>query len=616
MNTYFRLLQYAKPYKWLIPQYFVYTLLFVLFSIVNLAVLAPLLNLLFKPASTAAAETTSVDSNPWSLEQFYTYLNEFIATQTKEDALYTICLILIISVVFANLFNYLTLMLQAKARTNAVTNLRNSVFNRITKLDMGYFTEARKGDLMTKVSTDVQNIEATIVNSLTVLFKEPFLIMGYFFILFFISTELTLYTLLLVPVSGSAISYIAKRLKRRAQFTQESISRLTNILEETLSGIRVIKAFNAQWYTQKKFTSEAGVYAHQSMRMAKKANLSAPLAQVLGTSMLCLILLIGGHMVLSDSHQLDPSKFILFLITFGQLIVPAKNIANAFTNIQKGLVSSERVFQLIDTPIKVTDHENAQDLINYKSHISFEGVDFAYADRKVLNDISFHITKGSTVAMVGQSGGGKSTIADLLARFYDPAKGSIRVDGLDIKDITISSLRKKMGIVTQESILFNDTIRQNISFGKAEADLEEIIAAAKIANAHQFIMQLEKGYDTIIGEQGSKLSGGQKQRMSIARALLKNPEILILDEATSALDSESEKLVQDAILNLTKNRTTLVIAHRLSTIQNADLILVLKEGKIIQSGSHLELIKEAGVYKTLLEIQNLPHSQTASSSPK
>ena len=616
MNTYFRLLQYAKPYKWLIPQYFVYTLLFVLFSIVNLAVLAPLLNLLFKPASTAAAETTSVDSNPWSLEQFYTYLNEFIATQTKEDALYTICLILIISVVFANLFNYLTLMLQAKARTNAVTNLRNSVFNRITELDMGYFTDARKGDLMTKVSTDVQNIEATIVNSLTVLFKEPFLIMGYFFILFFISAELTFYTLLLVPLSGSAISYIAKRLKRRAQFTQESISRLTNILEETLSGIRIIKAFNAQWYTQKKFTSEAGVYARQSMKMATKSNLSAPLAQVLGTSMLCLILLIGGHMVLSDSHQLDPSKFILFLITFGQLIVPAKNIANAFTNIQKGLVSSERVFQLIDTPIKVTDHENAQDLINYKSHISFEGVDFAYADRKVLNDISFHITKGSTVAMVGQSGGGKSTIADLLARFYDPAKGSIRVDGLDIKDITISSLRKKMGIVTQESILFNDTIRQNISFGKAEADLEEIIAAAKIANAHQFIMQLEKGYDTIIGERGSKLSGGQKQRMSIARALLKNPEILILDEATSALDSESEKLVQDAILNLTKNRTTLVIAHRLSTIQNADLILVLKEGKIIQSGSHLELIKEAGVYKTLLEIQNLPHSQTASSSPK
>ena len=615
MNTYFRLLQYAKPYKWLIPQYFVYTLLFVLFSIVNLAVLAPLLNLLFKPTSTAATETTSVDSNPWSLEQFYTYLNEFIATQTKEDALYTICLILIISVIFANLFNYLTLMLQAKARINAVTNLRNSVFNRITELDMGYFTDARKGDLMTKVSTDVQNIEATIVNSLTVLFKEPFLIMGYFFILFFISAELTLYTLILVPVSGSAISYIAKRLKRRAQFTQESISRLTNILEETLSGIRVIKAFNAQWYTQKKFTSEAGVYARQSMKMATKSNLSAPLAQVLGTSMLCLILLIGGHMVLSHSHQLDPSKFILFLITFGQLIVPAKNIANAFTNIQKGLVSSERVFQLIDTPIKVTDHENAQDLINYKSHISFEGVDFAYADRKVLNDISFHITKGSTVAMVGQSGGGKSTIADLLARFYDPAEGSIRVDGLDIKDITISSLRKKMGIVTQESILFNDTIRQNLSFGKAEADLEEIIAAAKIANAHQFIMQLEKGYDTIIGERGSKLSGGQKQRMSIARALLKNPEILILDEATSALDSESEKLVQDAILNLTKNRTTLVIAHRLSTIQNADLILVLKEGKIIQSGSHLELIKEAGVYKTLLEIQNMPHAQKVSSSP-
>ena len=616
MNTYFRLLQYAKPYKWLIPQYFIYTLLFVLFSVINLAVLAPLLNLLFKPPSTDVVETAQGEPNLWSLEQFYAYLNEFIAAQTKEEALYTICLILIISVVLANLFNYLTLMLQAKARINAVTNLRNSVFNRITELDMGYFTDARKGDVMTKVSTDVQNIEATIVNSLTVLFKEPFLIMGYFFILFFISVELTLYTLLLVPISGSAISQIAKRLKRRAQFTQESISRMTNIIEETLSGIRVIKAFNAQWYTQKKFTDEAGVYAHQSMKMAIKSNLSAPLAQVLGTSMLCLILLIGGNMVLSDTHQLDPSKFILFLITFGQLIVPAKNIANAFTNIQKGLVSSERVFQLIDTPIQVTDNANAKDLENFNSGISFKNVHFAYEDRKVLDDISFNIAKGSTVAMVGQSGAGKSTIADLLARFYNPAEGAIRVDGQNIKDITISSLRKKMGIVTQESILFNDTIRQNISFGKAGANLEEIIAAAKIANAHDFIMQLEKDYDTVIGERGSKLSGGQKQRMSIARALLKNPEILILDEATSALDSESEKLVQDAILNLTKNRTTLVIAHRLSTIQNADLILVLKEGKIIQSGTHMELIEEVGVYKTLLEIQNLPHSQKEPSSPK
>ena len=615
MNTYFRLLKYAKPYKWLIPQYFIYTSLFVLFSVVNLAVLAPLLNLLFKPEQTVA-ETTPVEQDALSLEKFYAFLNEFIATQTKEDALYIICLILIISVILANLFNYLTLMLQAKARINAVTNLRNSVFNQITELDMGYFTDARKGDIMTKVNNDVQNIEATIVNSLTVLLKEPFLILGYFFILFFISTELTLYTLLLVPISGSTISYIAKRLKRRAQFTQESISRLSNILEETLSGIRIIKAFNAQWYTQKKFINEADIYAKQSLKMAIKSNLSAPLAQVLGTSMLCLILLIGGHMVLSDTHQLDPSKFILFLITFGQLIVPAKNIANAFTNIQKGLASSERVFKLIDTPVKVIDNVNAQDLINFKSHISFNKIHFAYEDRKVLNDISFDIVKGSTVAIVGQSGGGKSTIADLLARFYDPIKGSISIDGKNIKDITISSLRKKMGIVTQESILFNDTIHQNISFGKEEAHIKEIINAAKIANAHEFVMRLEKGYETIIGERGSKLSGGQKQRMSIARALLKNPEILILDEATSALDSESEKLVQDAILNLTKNRTTLVIAHRLSTIQNADLILVLKEGKIVQSGTHLELIREAGIYKNLLEIQNPSNSKTLSNSLK
>ena len=316
-------------------------------------------------------------------------------------------------------------MLQAKARINAVTNLRNSVFNQITELDMGYFTNARKGDVMTKVNNDVQNIEATIVNSLTVLLKEPFLILGYFFILFFISIELTFYTLLLVPISGSTISYIAKRLKRRAQFTQESISRLSNILEETLSGIRIIKAFNAQWYTQKKFINEADIYAKQSMKMATKSNLSAPLAQVLGTSMLCLILLIGGHMVLSNIDQLDPSKFILFLITFGQLIVPAKNIANAFTNIQKGLVSSERVFKLIDTPVKIIDNVNAQDLINFKSHISFNKIHFAYEDRKVLNDISFDIIKGSTVAIVGQSGGGKSTIANLLARFYDPQKARL-----------------------------------------------------------------------------------------------------------------------------------------------------------------------------------------------
>jgi ATP-binding cassette, subfamily B, bacterial MsbA len=602
MKAYLRLLQFAKPYGWLIPQYFVYTVLFVMFSVVNLIALAPMLNLLFNEESAPIEAPT----NALSLSNFYYYLNQFLEMQTKAEAIYVICIVLVVSVIFANLFNYLTLILQAKARVMAVTNLRNTVFNRVTELDMGYFTEAKKGDIMTKVSSDVQNIDATIVNSFTVLFKETFLVLGYFMILFSISIELTFYTLLLVPISGAAISYIAKRLKRRAKFTQESLGRMTNILEETLSSMRVIKAFNAQWYTQHKFKEETKIYARQNIKMANKSNLAAPLSQVLGTTMLCMILMIGGNMVLSGNDQLEPSSFILFLVTFGQLIVPSKNIANAYANIQKGMVSGERIFQLIDTPVAVKDAPSASRLETFAKVITFENVSFAYEERMVLRELNFSIDKGKTLALVGHSGGGKSTIADLLARFYDPSKGVIRLDGCDIRELEIFSLRAKMGIVTQESILFNDSIGQNIAFGKPEAQLNEIISAAKMANAHQFIMQLEEGYDTIIGERGSKLSGGQRQRISIARALLKNPEILILDEATSALDSESEQLVQEAIINLTKNRTTLVIAHRLSTIQNADYILVLKDGEIAQSGTHQSLLQQGGIYKKLLEIQNIP----------
>jgi subfamily B ATP-binding cassette protein MsbA len=416
---------------------------------------------------------------------------------------------------------------------------------------------------------------------------------------------LTLFTILIIPISGAIIGGITRRLRKTAIQSQESLGRIVNILDETLSGMRVIKAFNAEWFMKNRFDRETDFYADVNVNMARKNELASPISQFLGVSVVAGILVYGGGLVLSGDSDLGASDFITYIIIFTQVLNPAKEISRAMSNIQRGIASAERVFTVIDTPSKINSPKEPVRLTGFKNSIEFQNVNFAYEETNVLSTVNFTLSKGKTIALVGPSGGGKSTLADLLPRFYDPSGGQILLDGVDIRNLSLGDLRSLMGIVTQESILFNDTVFNNIAFGINDASLDTVIEAAKIANAHEFISKLENGYETSIGERGSKLSGGQKQRLSIARAVLKNPPILILDEATSALDSESELLVQEALTKLMANRTTLVIAHRLSTIQHADEILVIEQGQIVQRGTHPELSRITGLYQKLSSIQSV-----------
>jgi len=442
------------------------------------------------------------------------------------------------------------------------------------------------------------------MNSLKAVLKEPITIIVYFAILFTISFKLTLFTLLVLPFTGGVLAEIIKRLKRQARQSQESLGRIVNILDETFGGIRVVKAFNARGFIIKKMEDESDYYRKVNKSMSYKNELASPVSEVLGVIIVAAIIFFGGNMVLSEDSTLKPEVFLGFLAIFAMIIQPAKAFSNGITALQKGTASANRIFEVIDTVPAIQNHPNAVSLDHFKDRIQFVNVTFAYNDNPVLKNINLEIPKGKMVALVGPSGGGKSTLADLIPRFYDPSSGEVQIDGLPITRYEIKSLRQHMGIVTQESILFNDTIFNNIAFGMPNATLEEVAQAAKVANAHDFILQSEHGYNTVIGERGSKLSGGQRQRLSIARAVLKNPPILILDEATSALDTESEKLVQEALFNLMKNRTSIVIAHRLSTIQHADEIVVIQDGKIVERGTHEQLTQLGGIYRKLSDFQS------------
>jgi subfamily B ATP-binding cassette protein MsbA len=479
------------------------------------------------------------------------------------------------------------------------------IFGQVSKLHIGYFSNERKGDLMSKMTNDVQEVENTIVQSLRVVFREPATIILYFGVLFFMSVKLTLFTILIIPISGAIIGGITRRLKKKAVQSQQSLGRIVNILDETLGGMRVIKAFNAERFMKNKFDQETDYYADVNVNMARKNELASPISQFLGVSVVAGILVYGGGLVLSGDSELSASNFITYIIIFTQVLNPAKEISRAVSNIQRGIASADRIFQVIDTTSLISSPAQPKPLDGFYELIEFKNVSFAYEETKVLHRVNFSLQRGKTIALVGPSGGGKSTLADLVPRFYDPTEGEILLDGVDLRDFALSDLRSLMGIVTQESILFNDTVFNNIAFGIDGVTESEVIDAAKIANAHDFIENLENGYHTSIGERGSKLSGGQKQRISIARAVLKNPPILILDEATSALDSESELLVQEALTKLMQNRTTLVIAHRLSTIQHADEILVIERGQIVQRGTHLELSQKEGLYQKLSSIQSV-----------
>ena len=610
MKTYLRILSYAKPYGKFVPVYVIYAFLAIIFGLLNFTLLKPLFDVIFEQVDPARlVQYQEKPEFSFSIGYFTHLFNhsflEISETYGKMGTLYFVCAIIVLSVFLSNLFAYLSGVVLAKVRAVVIKRMRMDIFRQVSTLHIGYFSNERKGDLLSKMTNDVQEVENTIVQSLRVVFREPATIILYFAVLFFMSVKLTLFTILIIPISGAIIGGITRKLKMKAVQSQQSLGRIVNILDETLGGMRVIKAFNAERFMTGKFDVETDYYADVNVNMARKNELASPISQFMGVFVVAGILVYGGSMVLSGESDLSASDFITYIIIFTQVLNPAKEISRAVSSIQRGIASAERIFEVVDTTSQIKSPAITKPLKSFEKSIVFDHVSFAYQDQKVLNNIHFELKAGKTIALVGPSGGGKSTLADLVPRFYDPSEGKILLDGVDIREFEVHNLRELMGIVTQESILFNDTVFNNIAFGIENATEEQVIEASKIANAHNFIIEMEDGYQTSIGERGSKLSGGQRQRISIARAVLKNPPILILDEATSALDSESELLVQEALTKLMDNRTTLVIAHRLSTIQHADEILVIERGEIVQRGTHTELNQVEGLYQKLSSIQSV-----------
>ncbi|NML66725.1 ABC transporter ATP-binding protein [Hymenobacter sp. RP-2-7] len=608
MKTYLRLLSFAKPYNF-VPLYALYATLGIFFGIANFTLLIPLLNVLFgTTANQTASAPASLPHFTFSIEYiklvFNYYFTQILATYGKQGTLAFVCGIIIVSVFLSNLFRYLGGRLLAGVRARVVRNVRGTLFERITELELGYFSGERKGDLISRLTNDVQEVEISVVNTLTAVFKEPLNIVGIFVLLFSMSARLTIFTLVLLPISGGVIASVSKRLRRQAEVSQQTLGTMLSVFDEVLGGIRVIKGFNARAYILGKFRAQNELYSRTTQAIDNTRDLASPFSEFAGVAVVAGLLYYGGTLVLSgQAGGLSASAFITYIILFSQILTPAKSLSGAFSNIQRGLVAGERVLRVIDTEPTIRDRPGAAVLPAFEHQIELRHVSFHYGDVPVLFDLNLTVKKGHTVALVGPSGGGKSTLADLLPRFYDPSSGQVLIDGHDVRACTLHSVRAQMGIVTQESILFNDTIFNNIKFN-TEATEAEVIEAAKTANAHEFIMASPEGYQTLIGDRGGRLSGGQRQRLSIARAVLRNPPILILDEATSALDTESEKLVQEALTRLMSARTSLVIAHRLSTIRHADEIIVLQHGRIVERGTHDNLVaREGGLYQRLSQMQ-------------
>lgn len=581
-------------------------MLSVVFSLFSLTMVAPFLNVLF-------SQTSNYEKIPWSFSvkalygNFNFFLSNFIVENGKLEALFLISILVITLFFFKNLFRYLAMFFLAPVRNGVIRDLRNKMYDKILWLPLTYFSEERKGDLISRMTSDVQEIEWSIVQSLEVIFREPLTILLFLGTMLFMSPQLSIFVFVLLPIAGLLIGQIGKSLRRTSAKSQAKMGILLSTIEETLSGLRIIKAFTAEKFFKEKFSLLNDDYRKLMIKLFRKRDLSSPMSEFLGAFVLVIVMYFGGRLVLGATQKLEPSVFIAFIAIFSQLIPPAKSFADAYSNIQRGLSSAERINKILDGEITIFDKEYSLPITEFKHNIEYKNVSFAYfkgGQGWALNDVSLTIEKGKTIALVGQSGSGKTTLADLLPRFYDTDNGEILIDGKNIRDYKINDLRGIMGIVSQESVLFNDTIFNNIAFGIIDAKEADVINAAKIANAHDFIMQMTEGYQTNTGDRGSKMSGGQRQRISIARAILKNPPILILDEATSALDTESERLVQDAIIQLMKNRTTLVIAHRLSTIQHADEIIVMQKSKIIERGKHSELIEKNGVYRKLYDLQS------------
>lgn len=598
------LLKYFAPYKLSAVKNIIYNILSALFALLTFTLVKPFLTVLFSGVEAVA------NPGPFQLTSEYIgafskyYLSVFIQKNGQAGALMLVVVIVVGASLFKNGFIFLANNCMAFIRSSTVRDLRRKLYHKILRLPLSFFTDARKGDVMTRISNDVQEIEISVMSSLTMMFRDPILILVFVIYLFISSYELTLFALTLLPVSGWLIGRASRTLRSSSLTGQQNLGRLLTVVEETLTGLRIVKGFNAEEKMKIQFADSNEKYAKVFRRVIRKAYLASPLSEFLSTIVIMILMYVGANLVLTGSGNMSPESLIVYLVVFSQIIQPAKNITTAYFAIQKGMASIDRIDQVLDAEETIKEKENAIAISGFKDSIEFKNVWFAYNNEAVLRDINLKIKKGQTIAVVGKSGAGKSTFADLLPRFMDPDKGSILIDGVDVRDVKIKDLRYLMGIVSQNPILFNTSFKENIAFGVEKADMDQVENAARIANAHDFIMETELGYENLAGESGNKLSGGQRQRISIARAIMANPPILILDEATSALDTESERLVQDAILNLMKNRTSLVIAHRLSTIQYADLIVVLDEGRIVETGSHSELMEiRDGFYSKLRSFQ-------------
>jgi subfamily B ATP-binding cassette protein MsbA len=581
-----------------------FNVLSLVFGLISVGMLSPFLDILFNNGKAGSKGAVTLQGNAiGGLKDVFTHIAQ---SNDKSTLLIVICIVIVISSILKNMFYYWSSYISSPIRSATITFLRNDVYAKILALPIGYFTERKKGDLISRMTNDIYEIESSVVATLEGLIKDPLTIVGYLAYMIYLSPTLSLFLLILLPLTGFLIGRISRVLKRQSQEAAVRLGESLSVLDETLSGIRIIKGFGAELIMKLKFVRINDSLFHIRNKMNFRRDLASPLTETLGTVILTIILYFGGMLVIrNNGHGFSGGDMMAYIAIFGLLINPAKNLSTSIFNIQRGAAAMTRVEELLKAPVTITDDPNAARLETFSNRIEFRNVCFAYEDAAILEDINLVIEKGKTVALVGSSGAGKSTMADLVPRFHDVTGGELLIDGVNIRDYSLRSVRDQMSIVTQEPILFNDTIAANIALGKPDATHDEIIRAAEIANAHNFIIQKEYGYETNIGDRGSKLSGGERQRLTIARAVLKNPPILILDEATSSLDTESERLVQDAINKMMEHRTSIVIAHRLSTIRHADEIVVLQKGRIVERGTHDQLMQQRGFYSKLVEMQEV-----------
>ena len=605
-KIYMRLLGFARPIrKYAIP-YFFYSLFYALFNSLTFLLIMPILKTMFDADYTFVyvEKLPPLAFNQEYLTALFNFTYSHLFNEyNPENVLLLLAIVTIFVSLLSNLFRYMGAWTVENMRTRTLQRMRNEMFSKVVDMNVGYFSDQRKGDIISKITSDVGVVQFCITNTLQVAFREPFLIIGYTVMMVAISWELALFSVLFLPVVALIIGSIVKRLRHPARTSQQRMGELVSTLDESLSGIKVIKSYNATGYIKQKFYDLSEDLARLTLSMARRQQLASPMSEFLGISAVGVILVFGGSLVFKDA--LSPEGFIAFIAMFSQITRPVRTFIDQFSNINQGIAAGERIFSIIDAQSEIQDKPGAIELDGLKDKIEFRDIHFSYdGSREVIEGISFEIKRGETVALVGPSGGGKSTLSELIPRFYDVKAGDILIDGVSVRDYTQDSLRAHMSVVAQDTVLFNDTIEGNIAMGKAGATHDEIVEAARIANADCFIQEAPEGYQTNIGDRGVKLSGGQRQRLSIARAVLKNPEILILDEATSALDTESEKLVQDALNKLLVGRTSVVIAHRLSTIHNADKIIVVDHGRVAEQGTHTELLAKGGIYAKLIELQS------------